>query len=741
MSTTVGDDRGAVAAHTRRVSHGPAAAPVPHPSRAATPDVEGVVERDGVRIAYAVHEHAGAPTVVLVPTWAIVPARFWKAQVGYLARHFRVVTFDGRGSGASSRPEGAAAYTDTEYAADLLAVLDVTGTDAAVLVSLSCGAAWSVHVAARHPSRVLGLVAIAPSCGMDVATPGRDHVPWDEPLDSTEGWAKYNKHYWLGGGYDDFVEFFFGRMFSEPHSTKQVEDCVAWAHEITPQVLADSTAGRLGCDGAVCESIEPLARAVRCPVLVVHGTDDRIRPVAFGERLAELTRGELVVLDGAGHGPPARDPVKVNHLVREFVERVAPTPARASRRTWTHAARRGRRVLYLSSPIGLGHAQRDVAIAAALREARPDVQVDWLAQHPVTRVLEQHGERVHPASAWLRNESGHIEHEAGEHDLHAFGAVRRMDEILVNNFMVFADVVADGGYDLVVGDEAWDVDFHLHENPELKRFSFAWLTDFVGWLPMPDGGAREAALTADYNAEMIEQRARFARVRDRSVFVGSLDDVVDVPFGPGLPSIRSWTADHYDFAGYVTGFDADAAAAGAGGVRASLGVRDDERLCVVTVGGSGVGAPLLRRVLDAVPAARAMVPDLRFVVVAGPRIDPASLPVPDGATVLGYVPDLYRLSAACDVAVVQGGLTTCMELTALRKPFVYVPLQHHFEQTFHVRARLDRYGAGRHLPYAEALDPDGLAEAVAKEVAREVAYRPVETDGAARAAAMLAALV
>ncbi len=44
-----------------------------------------------------------------------------------------------------------------------------------------------------------------------------------------------------------------------------------------------------------------------------------------------------------------------------------------------------------------------------------------------------------------------------------------MDEVLVHNFMVFADVVADGGYDLVVGDEAWDVDYFLHENPELKR--------------------------------------------------------------------------------------------------------------------------------------------------------------------------------------------------------------------------------------------------------------------------------
>ncbi|RHA44249.1 alpha/beta hydrolase [Cellulomonas rhizosphaerae] len=528
-------------------------------------------------------------------------------------------------------------------------------------------------------------------------------------------------------------------MFSEPHSTKQIEDCVGWSHEITPQVLADSTAGRLGCDGAVCESIEPLARAVRCPVLVVHGTDDRIRPIAFGERLAELTGGELVAIDGAGHGPPARDPVKVNHLIRDFVDRVAP-PAPV-RRTWTRAARRPPRALYLSSPIGLGHAQRDVAIAAALREQRPELQIDWLAQHPVTHVLAQHGERVHPASAWLRNESGHIEHEAGEHDLHAFQAIRRMDEILVNNFMVFADVVAEGDYDLVIGDEAWDVDYFLHENPELKRFSFAWMTDFVGWLPMPDGGSREAALTADYNAEMLTQRARFARVRDRSVFVGSPDDVVDVPFGPGLPSIRGWTEENYDFAGYVTGFDPAAASAGAAGVRASLDVAEDERLCVVTVGGSGVGEPLLRRVLSAVPAARSLAPDLRFVVVAGPRIDPSSLPAPDGATVLGYVPDLYQLSAACDVAVVQGGLTTCMELTALRKPFVYVPLQHHFEQNIHVRTRLERYGAGRHLPYADVLDADGLAEAVAIEVGTEVTYREVETDGAERAARLLAELV
>lgn len=708
-----------------------------NPSRAADPDTVDVAERAGVQLAYEVFGQDHRTTVVLVPTWSIVPSRFWKAQIGFLARHYRVITFDGRGSGRSGRPEGADAYTDREYADDILAVLDATGTEQAVLVTESCGASWAVHVAAGDPHRVLGILAIAPSCGLDVPTPGRDHVPWDEPLDETAGWAKYNKHYWLGGGYDDFTEFFFRKMFSEPHSTKQIEDAIGWAHEISPQTLADTTAGRLGCDGAVCEPVAPLARQVTCPVVVVHGTEDRIRPPAFGERLAELTRGELVLLEGVGHGPSARDPVKINHLIAQFVDRFAP---KAPRTTWVRAMRRPPRALYLSSPIGLGHAQRDVSVAAELRARRPELQIDWLAQNPVTRVLAQHGERVHPASGWLRNESGHIEHESGEHDLHAFQAIRRMDEILVHNFMVFDEVVADGGYDLVIGDEAWDVDYFLHENPELKRFSFAWMTDFVGWLPMPDGGPREAALTADYNAEMIEQRARFARVRDRSVFVGDPEDIVEDDFGPGLPSIRTWTEENFDFAGYVTGFD-PAGLEGTERLRAGLGIGPGEKLCLVTVGGSGVGTSLLRRVMDVVPLVRQLAPELRFAFVTGPRIDPSSLPAWEGCTVLGYVPDLFRHLAACDVAVVQGGLTTTMELTALNKPFVYVPLRHHFEQNLHVRKRLDRYEAGRHLAYEDAVDPDALAEAIVKEAGRDVRYRPVATDGAARAAALLADLV
>ena len=417
-----------------------------------------------------------------------------------------------------------------------------------------------------------------------------------------------------------------------------------------------------------------------------------------------------------------------------------PGPTVAPKAIWTNALVRPRRALYISSPIGLGHAQRDVAIAGELRKHHPDLEIDWLAQHPVTAVLETHGERVHPMSAELASESAHLTAESSEHDLNAFQAIRRMDEILINNFMVFHDVVEEGEYDLVIGDEAWDIDHYLHENPELKRTAFAWMTDFVGWLPMPAGGEHEAFLTADYNAEMIEHVERYPRIRDQAIFVGEPDDIVPDEFGPGLPSIRQWTERHYSFSGYVTGFDPTPLIEGREELRATLGYRADERVVLVTVGGSGVGESLLRRVIASHPEAARRVNGLRMIAVAGPRIDPSSLGAGAGVEVRPFVPDLYKHLAACDLAVVQGGLTTTMELTAALRPFLYFPLRNHFEQNRHVRHRLARYGAGRYMDY-DASPPEVIAEAIADEIDRPVTYRAVESDGAARAAALIASLI
>jgi UDP:flavonoid glycosyltransferase YjiC (YdhE family) len=306
--------------------------------------------------------------------------------------------------------------------------------------------------------------------------------------------------------------------------------------------------------------------------------------------------------------------------------------------------------------------------------------------------------------------------------------------------MVFRDLIAEDPYDLWIGDEAWDLDHYLHENPEQKRAAYVWLTDFVGWLPMPDCGPYEASLTADYNAEMIEHIARYPRVRDRAIFIGAPEDIVPDGFGPNLPAIRSWTEAHYDFSGdYITGFDA-AELADRAALRAELGYRPDEQVCIVTVGGSGVGAHLLRRVIAAFPAAQRAVPGLRMVVVAGPRIDPAQLPTHRGVEVHAYVHDLYRNLAACDLAVVQGGLTTTMELVANNRPFLYFPLGHHFEQTYHVPQRLGRYGAGRRMDFATAT-PDVIGAAIGEELARRVAYRPLDPAAVTRVASRIGELL
>lgn len=406
---------------------------------------------------------------------------------------------------------------------------------------------------------------------------------------------------------------------------------------------------------------------------------------------------------------------------------------------WTRALDRRKKALYISSPIGLGHARRDVAVAKELKKLRPDLQIDWLAQDPVTRVLDAEGETIHPASKWLANESAHFVSKTSEHDLHAFQALREMDEILVANFMVFQEVVEEGLYDLIIADEAWDIDHFWHENPELKRGAHVWFTDFVGYLPMPSGGEREAYVAADYNAEMIEHIERFPTVRDQALFVGSPDDIVPETFGMDLPKIKDWTEEHFEFPGYITGFQPPAKA-DLSGMRAELGFAADEKVVVVTVGGSGVGRALLEKIIAAYPPAKARMPELRMIVVAGPRIEPESLPQHPGLEIHGYIPQLYRHLSVCDLAVVQGGLTTTMELTAARRPFLYFPLQNHFEQNFHVRHRLDRYGAGTYMDYAKT-GPEEIAAAIVMETGRPVDYAPVETDGAARAAKRIAELI
>ncbi|TDN92067.1 alpha/beta hydrolase [Microbacterium sp. BK668] len=288
--------------------------------RAVEPSASGWVDRGaGDRVRYEVYGE-GEPTVYLLMPDTIVQSRAWKAQIPFLARFFRVVVSDPRGNGGSTTPRSAEGFEDRLMIDDAWAVLDAVGADRAVLVGLCTGAGYVVMMAAEAPQRVLGICSINPGLQLSPPLPHKVRFDFDEARESYDGWEKLNRHYWLED-WPGFAEFFFGQLLPEPHSTKQREDCVAWALQTTPEamLLAGYSPPYPGDEQQTITA----ARAVRCPVLVITGSLDMCQNPERGRRLAELTGAQHVVIEGGGHLPQARDPVKVNLLLREFVFRAA----------------------------------------------------------------------------------------------------------------------------------------------------------------------------------------------------------------------------------------------------------------------------------------------------------------------------------------------------------------------------------------------------------------------------------
>ena len=247
-------------------------------SRARYPDDSGYVERNGVKVFWECYGD-GDRAVLFLPTWSIVHSRCWKAQIPYFARHARVLTFDGRGNGRSDRPSDPDAYALAEFVADALAVMDATATDRAWVVSLSLGAPRALMLGADHSERVEGLVFIGPNVPLPLPSPppAPTAETFMEPREAYTDWEKFNQHYWREH-YGDFLEFFVGQIFSEPHSTKQIEDAVGWGLDTDPQTLV-LTVLAPGLDQA---GLMELAPRVRTSSLVIHGTEDAVPAALVG---------------------------------------------------------------------------------------------------------------------------------------------------------------------------------------------------------------------------------------------------------------------------------------------------------------------------------------------------------------------------------------------------------------------------------------------------------------------------
>jgi predicted glycosyltransferase len=408
-----------------------------------------------------------------------------------------------------------------------------------------------------------------------------------------------------------------------------------------------------------------------------------------------------------------------------------------------------RHVLYVSGSIGLGHVTRDLAIAAALRARRPDVHLVWLAGHPAQQTLRAAGEELVPECQGYADETAFVEAIAGRFSMRLLNpavmltsprkirAWWRMLRGQRANVRIFKEVTARQRFDLIIADEAYELALALLVNPSLKRAPFVAICDFVGldatlrnpfeWLTVQSISWWSARLAR-----------RFARTLDLILMVGEEADVADKPFGWFSPNRRQVARTMLKYVGYVCPFQPgdyqDRAA-----LRQRLGY-GPEPLVICSIGGTSIGKALLELCGQAYPRIRAHLPDLRMELVCGPRLAPDSLDVPAGVGRRGYVHTLYEHLAACDLAIVQGGGTTTTELMVLRRPFLYFPLEGHFEQRLHVAGRLARHGAGVQLEYAKTT-PERLAEAVIANIGREVCYPPIAADGANNAAQLLCSLL
>lgn len=285
--------------------------------RARQADASGFVQPGPAEI-YWERWGDGEPAILFFSGDTIVDARMWKGQIAWFALRHTVVTFDPPGNGHSARTVDPEAYSDAALLADALAVLDAAGVERAVFVGACTGAGLSLLAAAEHRERVLGVVAINPGL---VLTPRHTHrMPgdFDAELDRDDGWNKENRHYWLRD-WRGYAEFFFGEMLPEPHSTKQHDDCVGWACGTTAEIMLCDADVVPVTPRAAPETSEELCRRVGCPVLVINGDRDMCQPPARSRRVAELTGGELLVIAGAGHLPHARDPVRVNLAIADFL--------------------------------------------------------------------------------------------------------------------------------------------------------------------------------------------------------------------------------------------------------------------------------------------------------------------------------------------------------------------------------------------------------------------------------------
>jgi predicted glycosyltransferase len=392
------------------------------------------------------------------------------------------------------------------------------------------------------------------------------------------------------------------------------------------------------------------------------------------------------------------------------------------------------RVLFVSGSFGLGHATRDLAVARELRRKAPGTEIVWLAASPTAETLAGAGEKLVPEWREYRCDTDTADAMGTKGQLNLTGYVYRALAKWIHNAGVVDRASRRHAFDLVVGDETYEIIVaNVLGIRTLSRIPFVMMYDFWG-MDVSTKTLSERLGAWGLNFIWSQERRITGRHDNAALFIGGPADIQDRRFGVFLPNRRRYAEDHIIFLGYILPFD-PASLPPKPALKSELGYGPGP-LVVCTVGGTAVGRELLDLCGRAYPLAVARIPDLRLVLVCGPRIDPAVIEAPPGVERRGMVPNLYRHLAASDLVVTQGGGTTTLELTALRVPFLFFPLKSQAEQEITVAGRLARHGAGIRMSLS-GTTPELLAEQMVRYVGMGVSYPQVPFDGASRAAEVI----
>jgi UDP:flavonoid glycosyltransferase YjiC (YdhE family) len=387
-----------------------------------------------------------------------------------------------------------------------------------------------------------------------------------------------------------------------------------------------------------------------------------------------------------------------------------------------------KRILFLSWTVGLGHITRDLAIANELRKILTDVKISWLSCPPALKVLEDEGEKVLRESQNLTHETAQMEENVGDkYRLNLLRSSIKWGRSWGPNLAVFKRVIAQEKFDLIIGDEAYEVVAALLQKKVSLDKPFLAIHDFFGVDPIQNTWMEKLA---GYLMVSTFHRLNPQGIID-FIYCGEIDDILNKRFGFLLPNRRQWARKNCQFVGYILPFQSSEVA-DPGTIRKRLNY-SSEPLVLCSIGGTAVGKDLLELCGKTYPYIRKQIPKFRMILVCGPRVAPESIDTPEGVEKRGYVPKLWEHLAACDLAIVQGGGTTTTELTVLRRPFIYFPLEEHFEQELHIAGRLERQGAGIKMRYSQT-SPESLAQLVIKNLGKEVHYPKIPADGAKNSA-------